>query len=29
MQWLAKISVKRPVLAAVIILTLCVTGVYS
>lgn len=29
MQWLAKICVQRPVFAAVIILTLCVTGVYS
>jgi len=29
MQWLAKISVKRPVFAAVIILALCVTGVYA
>ena len=29
MQWLAKISVQRPVFAAVIILSLCVTGIYS
>jgi hydrophobic/amphiphilic exporter-1 (mainly G- bacteria), HAE1 family len=29
MQWLAKISVQRPVFAAVIILALCVTGIYS
>ena len=29
MQWLARISVKRPVFAAVIILALCVTGAYS
>lgn len=29
MQWLAKISVQRPVFATVIILALCVTGLYS
>ena len=29
MQWLAKISIKRPVFAAVLILTLCVAGIYS
>jgi HAE1 family hydrophobic/amphiphilic exporter-1 len=28
-QWLARISVKRPVFAAVLILTLCVAGIYS
>jgi len=29
MQWLAELSVKRNVFAAVIILILCVTGAYS
>ncbi len=29
MQWLAKISIMRPVFAAVLILTLCVAGIYS
>ena len=29
MQWLARISIKRPVFAAVLVLTLCVAGIYS
>ncbi len=29
MQWLARISIKRPVFAAVLILTLCVSGLYA